>query len=52
MDPAVGVNPAGHAIVGAADERQAVFDGAKNGGGGVLPLFRTLAEPAVVREIH
>src|SRR6476646_941944 len=46
------VHPAGQAVVGAADKRSAVFDGAKNCGGCVLPLRSTFAKPTVVRNVN
>ena len=51
VDAAVAVNAAGHAVVGAAEQGQAVFDGAENRIGHVLPLLGTVAEPAVIGEV-
>ncbi len=48
----VRVNPAGHAVVGAAHQRQTIFDRAKNCVGEMLPLLCAFAKPAVVREVH
>ena len=49
---AMRINQAGDAVVGAADERQVVFDGAENGGGSVLPLLGTLAKPSVIGQVN
>src|SRR5882724_10899116 len=50
LEAAMSIRPAGQAVVGATNERDAILDGAKNGGGGVLPLRGAFAEPAVVGE--
>ena len=47
-----GINPAGHAVVAAAEQGNAVLHGAECSTRGVLPLRSALAEPAVVREVH
>src|ERR1035441_2092803 len=49
---AMGVRPAGDAVVGAPDERETVLDGAEHGGGGMLPLGGAFAKPTVVGEVH
>src|ERR1017187_754330 len=49
---AMGVRPAGDAVVGASDERETVLDGAEHGGCGVLPLGGAFAKPTVVGEVH
>ena len=51
VQAAVTVNVARHTVVGAAEQGQAVFNGAESGVGHVLPLFGTVAEPAVIREV-
>src|ERR1700723_3857404 len=50
VNAAMSVNVARHTVVGAAEQGQAVFHGAENGVGHVLPLLGTVAEPAVIRE--
>jgi len=51
-DPAIPINPAGDAVVGAADERQIIFHRAKDGIGHVLPLLGALPEPAIVGQVY
>ena len=49
--PALGIDPAGQPVVGAADQRQPVLDRAEHGAGRLLPLRRAFAEPTVVGEV-
>ena len=50
-DATRGIDPAGEAIIGTADEGDVIFNGAKDSGCGVLPLSGTFAEPSVVGEV-
>lgn len=47
-----GIDPAGQAVVGAAEQGNAILNGTERSTGGVLPLGRAVAEPAVVGEIN
>jgi len=50
--PALGIDPAGDAVVAAAEQGAAIFHRAQGGAGEVLPLRRALTEPAVVGQVH
>lgn len=50
--PSPRIEPAGDAIVAAAEQGNAIFRGAQCRAGEVLPLRGALAEPAVVGEVH
>jgi len=52
LEAAMSIGPAGQAVVGATHDRDAILDGAEDGGGGVLPLRGAFAKPAVVGEVH
>ena len=52
LPAAMGIYPASDARVGATNERHAIFNRAKRGRRGLLPLCRAFAEPAVVGDVH